>query len=392
MRVVVVLPLVPLMLMIGHRAGRRPGSRRADRRRRIADRAERPGQGSRAPAPAAGAAGRRVASCADRGPGPSSRSAASAMARARPSSRHGKATTQCPGSDVRWMVTGMRARPGEPARPSSTSQASAPGGDGASAPSPPGRRRHGARQTGRRARRAGPARACRAGAGRTSVRASTDRDLDLDGRLEAIHVGAIQQTDLDESHGGEDSVRVSSRCCGPITGVDGDPARLGAMDRPVTRAELDRLNAASMTAELPAYLADLQRLVDIDCGIYTKAGVDEVGRWVAEAFRGPERRRRDRRPTPTHGDTVVGILGAAATAGPALLMVGHMDTVFDAGTVAERPFRVDGWHRHRTGRVGHEGRPARGPVCAAHPPGAGRGCRSSASCSWPTPTRRSDRP
>ena len=43
-------------------------------------------------------------------------------------------------------------------------------------------------------------------------------------------------------------------------------------------------SSALMTAELPAYLADLQRLVDIDCGSYTKAGVDEVGRWVTAAF------------------------------------------------------------------------------------------------------------
>ena len=56
------------------------------------------------------------------------------------------------------------------------------------------------------------------------------------------------------------------------------------MDPLVTSAELDRLKEL-MAAELPAYLADLQRLVDIDCGSYTKAGVDEVGRWVAEAFR-----------------------------------------------------------------------------------------------------------
>ena len=36
-----------------------------------------------------------------------------------------------------------------------------------------------------------------------------------------------------------------------------------------------------MTAPLPAYMADLERLVNIDCGTYNKAGVDEVGRWFA---------------------------------------------------------------------------------------------------------------
>ena len=33
--------------------------------------------------------------------------------------------------------------------------------------------------------------------------------------------------------------------------------------------------------ELPAYLEDLAGLVNVDCGSYTKAGVDQVGRWTA---------------------------------------------------------------------------------------------------------------
>ena len=38
----------------------------------------------------------------------------------------------------------------------------------------------------------------------------------------------------------------------------------------------------------------------------------------------------------TLGDTVVGVLDGAGSWHA--LLVGHMDTVFDAGTVAERPF------------------------------------------------------
>jgi glutamate carboxypeptidase len=40
------------------------------------------------------------------------------------------------------------------------------------------------------------------------------------------------------------------------------------------------------------------------------------------------------------GDLVVGRLEGSG--GPRVLMVGHMDTVFDPGTVAERPFRIEG--------------------------------------------------
>ena len=49
-------------------------------------------------------------------------------------------------------------------------------------------------------------------------------------------------------------------------------------------AELHDLRAATEAA-LPEYLRDLQRLVDVDCGSYTKAGVDEVGAWVALRLR-----------------------------------------------------------------------------------------------------------
>ena len=51
----------------------------------------------------------------------------------------------------------------------------------------------------------------------------------------------------------------------------------------VDAAELVRLEA-SVAAALPAYLADLERLVNIDCGSYTPAGVEEVGRFVADGF------------------------------------------------------------------------------------------------------------
>ena len=55
----------------------------------------------------------------------------------------------------------------------------------------------------------------------------------------------------------------------------------------VSSAELAALRAALERA-LPAYLTDLERLVNIDCGSYTKAGVDEVApldsRAVCESY------------------------------------------------------------------------------------------------------------
>ncbi len=105
-------------------------------------------------------------------------------------------------------------------------------------------------------------------------------------------------------------------------------------------AELDGLRAV-IGADLPAYLADLEHLVDIDCGSYTPEGVDAVGRWVA-AFATELGATIERRPDPAGrlGETVVATFEGRA-GGPRLLMIGHMDTVFDPGTAAERPFRIE---------------------------------------------------
>ncbi len=105
----------------------------------------------------------------------------------------------------------------------------------------------------------------------------------------------------------------------------------------------DRLHdiRASLEADLPAFLDDLERLVNIDCGSYTPAGVNEVATFTA-GFMTDLGASVERRPDPDGrlGDTVVaqfnGVRGA-----PKVLLIGHMDTVFDPGTAAERPFHID---------------------------------------------------
>jgi glutamate carboxypeptidase len=95
-----------------------------------------------------------------------------------------------------------------------------------------------------------------------------------------------------------------------------------------------------VSADLPAYMADLERLVNIDCGSYTRDGVDEVGRWVA-AFLGELGGTVEARPDPAGrlGDTIVATFEGMP--GPRALLIGHMDTVFEPGTAAERPFRIE---------------------------------------------------
>lgn len=89
----------------------------------------------------------------------------------------------------------------------------------------------------------------------------------------------------------------------------------------------------------------LEQMVNVDCGSYTPEGVNviadmcqarfEAGGWTVE-------RRRHRPAEGEHqlGDLVIGTLeGGGSTR---VLMIGHTDTVFDPGTVAARPFRVEG--------------------------------------------------
>ena len=108
----------------------------------------------------------------------------------------------------------------------------------------------------------------------------------------------------------------------------------------VTDAELRSLQD-ELAAGRPAFLADLERLCSIDCGSYTPAGVNEVATWVAgelESMGATVERRPD--PSGRLGDTVIGRFEGRPGAGPRILLIGHMDTVFEAGTVAKRPFRI----------------------------------------------------
>jgi glutamate carboxypeptidase len=92
------------------------------------------------------------------------------------------------------------------------------------------------------------------------------------------------------------------------------------------------------------FVAALEQMTNIDCGSYTVAGVNRIadlcekrfhaGGWEVE--RRPHRPARDERQL---GDLVIGRLRGAG--GPRVLLVGHTDTVFDEGTVAERPFRIE---------------------------------------------------
>src|SRR5262249_47842025 len=115
-----------------------------------------------------------------------------------------------------------------------------------------------------------------------------------------------------------------------------------------TTLELEAIRGL-VAADLPDYLDDLRRLVDIDCGSCTPAGAEQGGAGVAPVPVEPGA-DVDIRPDPQgrFGNTVVGTFTGAAGA-PRVVLIGHMDTVFDPGTVAERPFRIEGDIAHGPG-------------------------------------------
>jgi glutamate carboxypeptidase len=109
----------------------------------------------------------------------------------------------------------------------------------------------------------------------------------------------------------------------------------------VADAELEAIREIA-EAGLPGFLADLARLVNVDCGSYSPVGVNEIADWVA-ADMAASGGRVERVPDAggRYGDTVIGTFDGRPGAGPRLLLIGHMDTVFPDGTVAERRFHVE---------------------------------------------------
>ena len=108
----------------------------------------------------------------------------------------------------------------------------------------------------------------------------------------------------------------------------------------VPAADAAAIRAAAERA-YPAFLADLERLVNVDCGSYTKDGVDEIGRFVRGRLEALGATVTVHPNDEGLGATVIGELAGDDPTGPTLLAIGHMDTVFDSGTAAARPFTVD---------------------------------------------------
>ena len=107
----------------------------------------------------------------------------------------------------------------------------------------------------------------------------------------------------------------------------------------------------SVESALPDTLADLETLVNIDCGSYTPEGVNRVADLVADRMTALGMALERRRHEPRDGEAQLGdlLVGRLAGRGPRLLLIGHMDTVFDPGTAATRPYRTEGGRAYGPG-------------------------------------------
>ncbi|MGW0718860.1 M20 family metallopeptidase [Streptomyces sp. NPDC002778] len=114
-------------------------------------------------------------------------------------------------------------------------------------------------------------------------------------------------------------------------------------------------------SRLERYLHDLARLVAIDSGSYSPDGVNRVADRVQASLTSlgfaVERIRPPAADGPPSdalrtGDVLVARKAgrlAAADGGRRILLAAHMDTVFEDGTAAERPFTLDGTRAHGPG-------------------------------------------
>lgn len=94
-----------------------------------------------------------------------------------------------------------------------------------------------------------------------------------------------------------------------------------------------------LESALPPLLADLATLVNVDCGTYTKAGVDFCGEWINARGRAWDW-DMEYFPQREFGDCYLARLHGRGEG--RILLLGHLDTVYPEGTAAARPLRTEG--------------------------------------------------
>jgi len=89
-------------------------------------------------------------------------------------------------------------------------------------------------------------------------------------------------------------------------------------------------------------LSDLGEMVTRESPSDDPVRVSALADWICGRLNGSGPPRAKRVPCPPRGDAVVAEIGEAGSSGPGTLLVGHIDTVWPVGTLAEIPFQDDG--------------------------------------------------
>lgn len=106
-------------------------------------------------------------------------------------------------------------------------------------------------------------------------------------------------------------------------------------------AALDAPLMAAATAEQPAVVKTLERLVNIETGTGDAQGMAAMGQLLETELKALGATvARQKAAGEVAGENIVGRI--AGTGGKRLLLMAHMDTVYVRGTLAKAPFRVDG--------------------------------------------------
>jgi glutamate carboxypeptidase len=108
----------------------------------------------------------------------------------------------------------------------------------------------------------------------------------------------------------------------------------------VSGSDFDVRDAArDLEARVPEFLSDLRELVGIDSGTYDREGTSRIAAWLAERYRALGG-TVEMVPGSVYGDCVLARFEGRG--GGSVLLLGHTDTVYPAGTTGLRPFRVVG--------------------------------------------------
>ena len=105
---------------------------------------------------------------------------------------------------------------------------------------------------------------------------------------------------------------------------------------------------------VPEYLEMLERFVNMDSGTHDLDLVQRAGAFVADAFASASSRIEwVRSADPRIADTYVARFDG--TSERTVVMLGHHDTVYGAGTTADRPFRIEDGRAYGPGVMGMKG-------------------------------------